>query len=122
MSENPLARHGHLAYLHVPATDLRRSASFYADVLGWHIDERGPNDIRFADGAGLLIGRFVTDSVPAREPGFLPYFYVVGLDAALAKIAAHGADIVEPARPEGDLRLARVRDPAGNLVGLWQFA
>jgi hypothetical protein len=33
--------------------------------------------------------------------------------------AVVGADH-EPAYPEGDLRVAVIRDPTGNLVGVWQ--
>ena len=118
---NPLARHGGLSYLEVPAAEPERSAEFYARVAGWKIDRRAEMDYRFSDGAGLLLGRFVIDRPPAREPGLTPVFYVDALDAALDAARAHGGEVAEPARREGDVRMARVRDPAGNLIGLWQF-
>jgi predicted enzyme related to lactoylglutathione lyase len=118
---NPLARHGGLSYLEVPTSDPRRSADFYARVLGWTIDERTPQDIRFAAPDGLLIGRFAPGHAIAREPGLRPFLYVDDLDAAVARVTAHGGEIVQGPYPEGDLRAAKVRDPSGNPLGLWQF-
>src|SRR5258706_10819216 len=64
---NPLARHGGVSYLEIPALDPRRSADFYARVFGWQIDQRTSDDFRFSDGAGLLIGRFALGSVASRN-------------------------------------------------------
>lgn len=118
---NPLARNGGLSYLEIPTLEPRRSADFYGAVLGWSIDRRSDDDIRFSDGAGLLLGRFVRDRAAAPAPALVPIFYVVGLDAAVARAAAHGGEIVQPVTPEGDVRVARLRDPAGNHVGLWEL-
>ena len=115
---NPLARHGGLSYLHIPARDAERSAAFYEKVLGWTIERRG-GGFRFASPDGLLIGGFGTD-----EPGsgFVPWFYVDGIEAAIERVTSAGGRIAEPLRPEGDIRVVEIRDPAGNRLGLWQFA
>lgn len=119
---NPLARHGGLSYLKIPTIDPRRSATFYEQLLGWRIDRRSDDDFRFSDGDGLLIGRWVEGRAAGREPGFLLFFYVEDLDAAIARVTANGGEVAEPPRPEGDVRVATVRDPSGNAIGLWQFA
>lgn len=119
---NPLARHGGLSYLEIPADDPARSASFYREVAGWTLDPRGPGDVRFSDAGGQMIGRWVTGRAPVREPGVMLYFYVDDIAAAVARAGATGGAVVEPPRAEGDTLVARVRDPAGNLIGLWQFA
>jgi hypothetical protein len=31
-------------------------------------------------------------------------------------------EVVAPSAAQGDIHVARMRDPAGNLIGLWQFA
>jgi len=54
---NPLAKHGRLSYLEIPAPDPRQSAAFYERVFGWKIDRRSSDDFRFSDREGLLIGR-----------------------------------------------------------------
>jgi predicted enzyme related to lactoylglutathione lyase len=119
---NPLARHGGLSYLEIPAPDPSRSAAFYERVLGWKIDPRAPGDFRFSDGDGLLIGRFANSHRVAPEAGLLPNFYVESIESAVACVAANGGEIVKPIYAEGDVHVARIRDPAGNLLGLWQFA
>jgi predicted enzyme related to lactoylglutathione lyase len=115
-----LTRHGGLSYLEIPATDLRRSAGFYEQVLGWKVEWRSSEDPRFADRTGHLIGRWVTGRAIAREPGLLPYMYVDRIDDAVAGVTAHGGEVVRAPYAEGNLWVATVRDPAGNLIGLWQ--
>jgi predicted enzyme related to lactoylglutathione lyase len=120
--DNPLAGHGRLSYLEIPARDPHQSATFYEKVLGWKSQARNADDLRFSSSDGLLIGRFVTDRAVADEPGVVPFVYVDGIDAALGRATEHGGAIEKTAYAEGDVRVARVRDPAGNLIGLWQFA
>jgi len=120
VAEEPsVFRVGGVTYLRIPAEGARRSAAFYEAVFGWSL--RGdPNDPSFADGTGHLIGHFMTDLPVAGDAGVRPYIYVESVDAALDKITAHGGEVVEPPYPEGDLWVATFRDPAGNVVGVWQ--
>jgi len=120
MPNNPLARHGGLTYLHIPAADLRQSAAFYGEVFGWKIEERG-DGLRFADRDGLLIGGFGLGPAQ-REERLVCYFYVEDIDAAVARGTAAGGEVAAPPAVQGDIHVARVRDPAGNLIGLWQFS
>jgi uncharacterized protein len=108
-----------LSYLRIPAPDPRRSAAFYQAVFGWswHGD---PDRPAFADGTGHVIGHWMPDVPVASEGGVLPYIYVEGVDGTLEKVAAEGGEVVEAPYPEGDLWVATFRDPAGNVVGVWQ--
>ncbi len=115
-----LARHGGLSYLEIPTVDARQSATFYEKVLGWKLQGRDTDDPRFADATGHLIGRWVTGRAISREPGLLPYIYIDHIDSAVERVVAHGGEVVKAPYPEGDLWVATVRDPAGNVIGLWQ--
>ena len=115
-----LARHGGLSYLEIPALAPRRSAAFYEHVAGWTLDERAPGDVRFSDATGHLIGRFVTGRETFPEPGLLPYIYVNDIDDAVKRVVSHGGEVVEGPTLEGDTFVSTVRDPAGNVIGLWQ--
>ena len=119
--EHPF-RHGRLAYLQIPALDVRESAAFYKDIFGWQI--RGGSDahLSFTDAAGDIIGAFVTDAMISTEPGVIFYIYVHGLDATLEKMVAAGSKVVRQPYQEGDLWVAILIDPAGNAIGIWQFA
>ena len=62
----------------------------------------------------------MVDLPVAGEPGVLPYVFVERVDETLEKVVAQGGEVVTPPYPEGDLRVATFRDPAGNVIGVWQ--
>ena len=105
--------------MHIPAEDPRRSAAFYHAVFGW--DLRGSADHpSFSDGTGHVIGAWVTDRAAVGDAGVLPYVYVERVDETLGKVSAHDGQVVRDPYPEGDLWVATFRDPAGNVIGIWQ--
>jgi uncharacterized protein len=118
--DNRLARHGHVSYLEIPALDTEQSAAFYEAVFGWHIRGHDTGRPSFDDPSGDLIGRWVTGRTVSREPGLLPYIYVDRIDDIVGRIVTQGGEVVKPPYPEGDLWVATFRDPAGNLMGVWQ--
>jgi predicted enzyme related to lactoylglutathione lyase len=115
-----LARHGHVSYLEIPAVDIEQSAGFYESVLGWQIHQGQSGHISFDDRSGDLIGRWVTGRLASREPGLVPYIYVDRIDDVVQRVLNQGGEIVKAPYPEGDLWVATFRDPAGNVIGIWQ--
>jgi hypothetical protein len=116
--EGSIARPGGVSYLAIPARDVAKSAEFYRAVFGWEL--RGDADRpSFSDGTGHVIGHWRTDLDVAGEAGVRPYVYVRDLGATLELVAAQGAEVVTGPYAEGSLRIAVVRDPAGNAVGIW---
>ena len=121
--------HGRLAYIQIPALDVNESAAFYKDMFGWKI--RGgpstelragsPAHLSFTDATGDIIGAFVTDAMISTEPGVVFYVYVHGIDATLEKMVGAGSKVVQPPFLEGDVWVATLIDPAGNVIGIWQF-
>lgn len=111
-----------LCYLEIPAADLQQSVKFYEEVFGWNIRHRESNHPSFDDATENVSGAWVTGRLASREPGLLPYIWVDSIDETLAQIAAHGGQIVEPPHPDspGGEWIATFRDPAGNLMGLYQ--
>jgi uncharacterized protein len=115
-----LARHGGLSYVEIPAVDPRRSAAFYAKVLGWNLHAGDSEHPKFTDQTGHLLGRWVSGRAIGREPGLLAYVYVDHIRRAVKLAVRLGGEIVKPIYPEGNLWVATIRDPAGNVIGLWQ--
>lgn len=112
-----------LCYLQIPAVDAHRSAAFYEQVFGWNIRHRDTNRPSFDDATGNVSGAWFTDRVPSGEAGLLPSIWVDNIDATLALVAAHGGEIVEAPHhdaPDSTSWIATFRDPAGNLIGLYQ--
>jgi predicted enzyme related to lactoylglutathione lyase len=114
-------RVGGVSYLRIPAPDPHQLAGFYEAVFGWNVDHdrAEPN---FEDGTGDVIGHFVSDIPVAGGAGMRPYVFVESVDGTLSDAVAHGGEVVTPRYPEGDLRVATFRDPAGNEIGVWQRA
>jgi predicted enzyme related to lactoylglutathione lyase len=109
-----------VTYAQIPASDPRASGDFYAAVFGWNI--RGDDQhLSFDDATGNVAGAFVRDREISRTPGILPYVYVASVDDTLQKVRARGGEIVRPRYDEGGLWVATIRDPAGNVVGVWQM-
>jgi uncharacterized protein len=115
-----LSRAGGVSYLHIPAVDPKQSAMFYEHVFGWSVDGHDTNRPSFRDGTGHVAGAWVTDQEPSPSPGLMPYIYVDTIDEATERIQAHGGEIIDAPSAEGDLLTAAFRDPAGNVLGLWQ--
>ena len=109
-------------YIEIPAVDVRQSVAFYEGVFGWNIRRRDTAHPSFDDAGGDMSGSWVAGRDIAREPGLLPYIWVDGIDATLAQAVAHGGEVVEAPHldsPGGEW-IATFRDPAGNLIGLYQ--
>lgn len=110
---------GGVSYLRIPAEDARASAAFYEAVFGWSL--RGdPDDPSFEDGTGHVIGHFMTDQAVAGEGGVRPYIFVERVEETLDAVVKHDGEVVTKPYPEGDLLVATFRDPAGNVLGVWQ--
>jgi predicted enzyme related to lactoylglutathione lyase len=62
----------------------------------------------------------VTGRPPAAKPGFLFYVMVDSVAAILDVIVANGGEIVQPIGGDAPEITARFRDPAGNVIGLFQ--
>jgi len=101
--------------------DLAVAKAWYADAFGVapYFDE--PFYVGFRIGASEL---GLDPDLTAGNPGpggVVAYWGVVDLEAAVARIEAMGAPVVEPIRDVGGgVRLAVVADPFGNSVGLIQ--
>jgi predicted enzyme related to lactoylglutathione lyase len=108
-------------YFEIPAVDVHQSAAFYEKVFGWNIRHRDSARPSF-DAPGNISGAWVTGRQAHREAGLLPYIWVDEMDAVLERIAAEGGEIVEARRRDspGGEWIATFRDPAGNLIGLYQ--
>jgi predicted enzyme related to lactoylglutathione lyase len=110
---------GKVCYIELPTAEPARSAEFYRAVFGWTIRTRGDGATAFDDGVEVS-GAFVRGRTPAREAGLLVYVMVADAEATLRKITANGGEIVEPIHPGAPEVVARFRDPAGNLMGIYE--
>ena len=109
-----------LSYLEIPSLDVRRSAAFYENVVGWNVQGQDTDHPKFSDATGHLIGRWLTGREISREPGLLPYIYVDHIDEVVGLVESNRGRSGQAPYPEGNLLVATVRDPSGNFIGLWE--
>jgi len=120
MTPPPTFRTGKICYLEIPARDVQEAATFYERAFGWNIRFRDTDRPSFDDTTGEVSGAWVRDRTPDPEPGILPYIMVADAAAAVNAVVAAGGTVVLPAGTYGTEVLATFRDPAGNLLGVYQ--
>src|SRR2546428_8892565 len=119
-NKNPKFDNGKVCYIEIPAVDVRRSAEFYQKVFGWRIRQRGDGSIAFDDTTGQVSGTWVLGRPPATSPGLLIYIMMDSVAATVDAVIAHGGELVQPIGADAPEITARFRDPAGNVMGLYQ--
>ena len=116
----PTPSNGKICYLEIPCVDIARSADFYSCVFGWQIRQRGDGSTAFNDSTGQVSGTWVLGRPPASQPGLLVYVMVDDVAETVEVIVANGGEIVQPIGADAPEITARFRDPAGNVIGLYQ--
>ena len=116
----PTMANGKVCYIEIPTTDIARSAEFYQRVFGWGVRRRGDGSTAFDDTTGEVSGSWVLGRPPAAVPGLLVYIMVESVAATVDLVVANGGEIVQPIGVDAPEITARFRDPAGNVIGLYQ--
>jgi predicted enzyme related to lactoylglutathione lyase len=112
--------YGRICSIEIPAANPAQSAEFYQKVFGWTLHPVTEDRIRFEDSSQALSGAFVQRRTPAETPGILLYIQVESVAKAANAVMAAGGDIVQRIGVDAPEITARFRDPAGNVIGLYQ--
>lgn len=116
----PTFANGKICYVEIPANDIPRSVEFYQTVFGWKVRHRGDGQAAFDDGVGEVSGTWVGGRSPSQEPGLLLYIMVDSVSETINAVIAQGGELVQPIGADAPEITARFRDPAGNIIGLYQ--
>jgi predicted enzyme related to lactoylglutathione lyase len=116
----PTFANGKICYLEMPALDIAESSAFYRDAFGWTLRTDDDGGVAFDDGVGQVSGMWTLGATPMRAAGIVVSIMVDDTAAACARVVARGGSIVTPADPDADEQIARFRDPAGNLMSIYQ--
>jgi predicted enzyme related to lactoylglutathione lyase len=81
---------------------------------------RGDGAQAFDDTTGEVSGAFVLGRQTWSTPGLLFYIMVDSVAATCEAVEQHGGKIVRPIGADAPEITARFRDPAGNIIGLYQ--
>jgi predicted enzyme related to lactoylglutathione lyase len=123
---------GRVVHFELPFDDGDRARGFYKEAFGWQLQEmpdmaytlvtsgpsgdQGPTEAGFING-----GMWARVGGPSTAPVIV--VDVESIDVALERIGELGGSTVTPKMPVGDMGFAAyVRDPEGNVIGLWETA
>jgi predicted enzyme related to lactoylglutathione lyase len=117
---SPNYRTGKICYVEIPASDTARSAQFYQRVFGWHMRQHDDGSTAFDDTTGEVSGMFVPGRPPSNVPGLVVSIMVASAATTIEAINAAGGEIVQPVNPDEHEVYALFRDPAGNILSIYQ--
>lgn len=117
---SPTRKNGKICYVEIPAVEAQRSADFYATVFGWRTRRRGDGTLAFDDTTGEVSGAWRSGRPASTTPGLLIYIMVDSVVHTVDAVVAAGGEIVQSIGVDAPEITARFRDPAGNVLGLYQ--
>jgi predicted enzyme related to lactoylglutathione lyase len=123
---------GRVVHFEIPYDDGERARRFYKEAFGWQLQEMpemdytlvtsgptgdaGPTEAGFING-GMLQRNESTSGAPTVVVD------VESIDVALERVGELGGSTVLPKQPVGEMGFtAYVKDPEGNVIGLWETA
>ncbi|SDZ22928.1 hypothetical protein SAMN05660209_05111 [Geodermatophilus africanus] len=123
---------GRVVHFEIPVDDGERARSFYKEAFGWQVQEMpgmdytlvvtGPSGDEGPSEPGFVNGGMLPRSAAA-APAPVVVVDVESIDLALERVAELGGSTVLGKQPVGGMGFtAYVRDPEGNVVGLWETA
>lgn len=118
--QTPTYGNGKICYIEIPALDIDRSSEFYTGTFGWSVRRRGDGSLAFDDGVGQVSGTWILNRPAMTSPGLLIYIMVDSVESTVELVIANGGEIVQPMGADAPEITARFRDPAGNILGLYQ--
>ena len=121
---------GRVVHFEIPFDDGERARRFYSEAFGWQLQEMpgmdytlvvtGPSGDQGPTEPGFVNGGMLARSAAA-APGPVVVVDVESIDVALERVTELGGSTVLGKQPVGDMGFtAYVRDPEGNVVGLWE--
>ena len=123
---------GRVVHFEIPFDDGDRARGFYKAAFGWQLQEMpemgytlvmtGPSGEQGPTESGFVNGGMF-DRTQGAATGPVVVVDVESIDVALERISQLGGATVAGKTPVGEMGFAAyVRDPEGNVIGLWETA
>lgn len=111
---------GTFCWLDLGTPDVKAAETFYQALFGWTTEDTGMGYTMCLQ-RGRDVGGIYEEISPGIPPHWNSYVRVENADAATARAAELGADlIVEPFDVHVHGRMAMIKDPTGAHLALWQ--
>ena len=111
------SKHSALKFIELGVGSAEGIGEFFSSVFGWSFSEMGDGGQGWFDLPGLKIGVHGGDP----DSGFVPYFKVADIEAAIEKVREAGGSADDRiAEEEGFGRFCNCQGPSGVKFGLHQ--
>jgi predicted enzyme related to lactoylglutathione lyase len=123
--------YGSPCWIEIPATNVTRAKTFYADVFNWAFKPATQNypadkiamfsvpDPKLSSLGGGIVNVSGAEHKPGKG-GSVVYLWVDSIEEAIEKIKKAGGSVVQEKSPEGDHGwLAKFGDTEGNVHGIY---
>lgn len=106
--------------LHVP--DLEQARAFYTEKLGLAVEDQQPGFVQFKKAGMGAIFALQEHAGVSPHQGVELWWIVDNADTTYATLVSHDVEIVSQPSDEPFGRAFTVKDPAGNLINMFQPA
>jgi predicted enzyme related to lactoylglutathione lyase len=105
--------------LHAP--DLGQARTFYTEKLGFAVEDQAPGFVQFKRYGEIgAIFALQEDKEAAPHSGVELWWIVDNADATYASLASRDVEIVSQPADEPFGRAFSIKDPAGNVINMFQ--
>jgi hypothetical protein len=121
---------GRVVHFEIPYDDGERARRFYKEAFDWQLQEMPGMEYTLvvsgpSGDSGPTEPGFINGGMLAREEsastGPVVVIDVDSIDATVTKVEGAGGSVVVPKQPVGAMGFtAYVKDPEGNVIGLWE--
>ena len=105
--------------LHVP--NIEQARTFYTEKMGFAVEDQQPGFVQFKQHEGIgAIFALQEDAGAAPHKGVELWWIVDNTDATYATLVSHDVEIVSQPSDEPFGRAFIIKDPAGNMINMFQ--
>jgi len=107
--------------LHVP--NIEQARTFYTEKMGFAVEDQQPGFVQFRQHEGMgAIFALQEDAGTAPHKGVELWWMVDNTDATYATLVSQNVEIVSQPSDEPFGRAFIIKDPAGNIINMFQPA
>jgi uncharacterized protein len=116
---------GKFVWFEYVSTAAKKAQAFYGEVLGWRVQDvpMGPTPYQMIAVGDKTVGGYAEPAVAGTPPHWISHLRVASAADTVAAVKRAGGKVLQDATKVGDYgTMARIADPLGGALCLWQPA
>jgi predicted enzyme related to lactoylglutathione lyase len=109
-----------IAHIEIPSSDLHQTNNFFNKVFGWEFKPFGNGYMLFNNHKGIMVGIRLVEKVNSGDTTVF-HINVANIDEILKSVKANGGSVFKEKTVIPAMGwYALLKDPQGNIIGLYQ--